>query len=185
MDIDIDITGVTITTERLLLRAWKEADLMDFYAYASVPGVGEMAGWKCHDSYNTSRKIMQIFMDEKNVFAIVHRETGKVIGSFGIDSSWANEDERYSSLRIKEFGYVLSRDYWGQGLMPEAVMAVAGYCFSELRLDAITCGHFSENEQSKRVIEKCGFTFVREGEFYSKQLKRTFTDKKYILLKNR
>lgn len=40
----IDITNVCLETPRLLLRSWKETDLQDFYEYASVDGVGQMAG---------------------------------------------------------------------------------------------------------------------------------------------
>jgi len=36
---------VVLETERLVLRSWQESDLHDLFAYASVPGVGEMAGW--------------------------------------------------------------------------------------------------------------------------------------------
>ena len=184
MDIEVDVTGVIIETERLILRPWEESDLRDFHEYASVPGVGEMAGWVCHDSFNTSMKILILFMEERNVFAIVHKQDDKVIGSFGIHPSRVNGDDEYKGLKIKEFGYVLSKSYWGQGLMPEAVNAVAGYCFGELKLDAVTCSHFRENYQSKRVIEKCGFVYFREGECYSKQLKRTFNDVGYILYRN-
>lgn len=42
MDVTTDVTGKTIETDRLFLRAWKESDIHDFYAYASVEGVGEM-----------------------------------------------------------------------------------------------------------------------------------------------
>ena len=184
MDVTVDITDVNIQTGRLLLRPWAESDMFDFYSYASVPGVGEMAGWECHKSYNTTRRVMQEFMDGKNVFAITHRRDGKVIGSFGLHKSWANEDDLYSGLRLKEFGFVLSKDYWGQGLMPEAVGAVTAYCFDALGLDAVTCGHFKDNARSRRVIEKSGFRFVRECEFYAKQLNRGFEDYKYILLKS-
>ena len=50
MNTYIDITGVVLTTKRLILREWKEDDLDDFYEYASVPGVGEMAGWHFHET---------------------------------------------------------------------------------------------------------------------------------------
>lgn len=46
MDIEIDITDQLIETDRLILRAWKEDDLQDFFEYASIEGVGEMAGWR-------------------------------------------------------------------------------------------------------------------------------------------
>lgn len=44
MSFEIDITHVRLETDRLILRPWRESDLEDFYAYASVPGAGEMAG---------------------------------------------------------------------------------------------------------------------------------------------
>ena len=40
----IDISKVILRTDRLILRPWRETDLEDFYAYASVDGVGQMAG---------------------------------------------------------------------------------------------------------------------------------------------
>ena len=44
MNIQIDITNTVLHTERLTLRPWRESDLADFYEYASVDGVGQMAG---------------------------------------------------------------------------------------------------------------------------------------------
>lgn len=52
---------------------------------------------------------------------------------------------------------MLSKDYWGKGLMPEALNEVIRYCFEDLKLDFLVCGHFTDNNQSKRVQEKCGF----------------------------
>ena len=137
MDIHIDITKVTIETDRLILRGWKETDLNDFYEYASVEGVGEMAGWKHHDSMEISKKILQSFISEKNVFAIVYKENNKVIGSLGLHVSWANDEASYKDMKVKEIGYVLSKTYWGMGLMPEAVKAVIEYCFDNCKLDTL------------------------------------------------
>ncbi len=78
-------------------------------------------------------------------------------------------------------GYVLSKAYWGQGLMTEAVKEVIRFCKDECSLDALTIGHFVENERSRRVIEKCGFKFVKTSECESKQLQKTFTTREYIL----
>ena len=60
MDVPFDVTDITIETERLLLRPFAESDLEDFYAYASVPGVGEWAGWPHHESIETSMKILKL-----------------------------------------------------------------------------------------------------------------------------
>lgn len=185
MDVTIDVSELRIETERLILRGWKEHDLDDFFEYASVEGVGEMAGWKHHETIETSKLILNEFILGKDIFAIVLKENQKVIGSLGLHYSWANEDDNYSMFNIKEIGYVLSKDYWGKELMPEAVNAVIEFCFNDLNIDALTCGHFQINNQSKRVIEKCGFTFIKDSEYLAEQLQKTFLDKKYILFNHR
>ena len=102
-----------------------------------------MAGWKHHGSIDVSHRILQSFISEKNVFAIVYKQNNKVIGSLGLHNSWANKEAEYEHLKVKEIGYVLSKAYWGNGLMPEAVNAVIKYCFEKCGLEALTVSHFS------------------------------------------
>ena len=153
MSFEIDITHVRLETDRLILRPWRESDLEDFYAYASVPGVGEMAGWPHHENLETSQRILGKFMEEKNVFALEEKKSGRVIGSFGLHSSWTRGHALYANMKIAEIGYVLAREYWGLRLMTEAVRRVIAWCFDELHLDALTVSHFTENIRSRRVIE--------------------------------
>ncbi|MBR0131086.1 MAG: GNAT family N-acetyltransferase, partial [Firmicutes bacterium] len=87
MDAKIDITNTVLETERLILRPWKESDLQDFFEYASVDGVGQMAGWLPHESIEQSRDILSRFIAHKHTFALELKENGKVIGSLGIESS--------------------------------------------------------------------------------------------------
>lgn len=180
MDIKIDLTGVTLETERLLLRPFSGSDLDDFYEYASIEGTGEMAGWKHHGSREDTQSVLNIFIAEKNIFAVVLKENSKVIGSLGLHPSWGEDEPELNKLRQKEIGYVLSREYWGMGLMPEAVKRLITFCFEELELDLVTVGHFDSNKQSKRVIEKCGFEFYKNGVYEAKQLGITMTSRKYI-----
>ncbi len=182
MDITIDITKTIIETDRVILRAWQKEDVNDFFEYASTPGVGEMAGWKHHDSIEVTEKILQTFILGKNVFAIIYKENNKVIGSLGLHKSWANDESAYAHFKIKEIGYVLSKAYWGKGLMVEVVKAVIQFYFDKNIVDAFSIGHFASNNQSKRVIEKCGFIFLKKSEYFAKQLELTFDDMKYILL---
>lgn len=55
-----------------------------------------------------------------------------------------------------EVGYSLSREYWGQGLMTEALSAVIAETFRTLRLHRIEAMHFTDNPASGRVMAKCG-----------------------------
>ena len=177
----IDISTVTLETDRLILRAFTQDDINDFYAYASVPGVGEMAGWPHHENIETTKMILDMFIKEKNVFAICHKETGRVIGSFGFHDSWANCAPEYKDTRLCEIGYVLSKDFWGQGLMPEAVRAAVKFGFEQLNLDYISVSHFTGNVQSRRVIEKSGFFPVSTGIFHAKQLGEDFETIRYLM----
>jgi len=166
MNVPIDITGVQLETENIILRPFKETDLYDLNEYAKVPGVGEMAGWAHHKSMEESKEVLDMFMNGKKTFAVVYKESGKVIGSIGIERY--NEDyagEKYKPLKCREIGYVLSRDYWGRGIMPEAASKVISYCFDVLLLDAVFCGYFKRNNQSKRVNEKLGFKYVCDREY--------------------
>ncbi len=160
MNAAIDVSYIQIETDRLILRPWQESDLYDFYEYASVEGVGEKAGWNHHQSIEESRTILELFIKNKKTFALELKENGKVIGSLGLEPR--DEDAGLpSKLQGREIGYVLSKDYWGRGLMTEAVKAVIDYCFSVLNYDYLTCGHFDHNDRSRRVVEKCGFQFMK------------------------
>lgn len=169
MNAEFHIKNKVIETERLLLRAFKETDLNDFYEYAKVDGVGEMAGWPHHKNIEESKKILDRFIKNDIVFAIVYKENNKVIGSLGVEEcGLVDKLTEFEGLLGRELGYVLSKNYWGNGIMPEAVKGVIDYLFNDLNLDFLTCGHFDKNNQSRRVIEKCGFKPYRKLVFETK-----------------
>lgn len=163
MNSKIDISDVVLKTERLVLRPWREADLQDFYEYASVDGVGQMAGWTPHQNIEESQKILSSFIRHKKTFALEYQ--GKAIGSLGIEEYSEENYPELAEQQGREIGYVLSKDYWGMGLMPEAVKAVTQYLFDVVDLDCILVGHFDWNKQSARVIEKCGFQYIKKTKY--------------------
>ena len=163
MNATFQINGLVIETERLLLRPFAPSDLCDFYEYASVEGVGEMAGWKHHESIAKSQEILDIFIKEDKTFAIVLKENNKVIGSLGIEKyGMEHALTEFDGYIGREIGYVLSKSYWGKGLMPEAVRAIIRYLFDDLLFDFLLCGYYDFNIQSKKVQEKCGFKPYRK-----------------------
>ena len=159
MNAKIDVTGVKLESERLILRPWSFADLDDFYEYASVPGVGERAGWPHHKSKEESLEILKHFIDGKRTFAICY--DNKVIGSLGLHEYNEKALPDFSLGKGREIGYALSKDYWGRGIMTEAVRKVIDYCFNDLHFDFLVCGASTENKQSLRVQEKCGFKYCK------------------------
>lgn len=163
MNANFKINGVQIETERLLLRPFQQADLYDFYEYASVDGVGEMAGWKHHENLQKSQEILDCFIAQDKTFAIVLKQNNKVIGSLGVEEyGMVDALTEFHGYYGREIGYVLSKEYWGKAIMPEAVKAVIEYLFNVLNLDFLTCGYYDFNAQSKRVQEKCGFKPYRK-----------------------
>lgn len=144
-----------LETERLILRGWKMEDAKDLYAYASTPKVGPMAGWKPHDDLEESKKIIEMFLDAGDSWALELKESHKVIGSLGLHRS-KKRDIAYD----RELGYVLAEEYWGQGLIPEAARAAIDYAFLTMKIDKLLVSHFDFNGRSKRVIEKLGFPYL-------------------------
>ncbi|MGN1344844.1 MAG: GNAT family N-acetyltransferase [Traorella sp.] len=178
MNQTIDISHVVLQTERLKLRPWKESDLDDFYEYAKVEGVGELAGWCHHQSKDETKMILDSFIKHKKTFALVYQ--GKVIGSLGIECYNEKNYPELDKLQGREIGYVLSKEYWGQGIMPEAVKAVIQYLFDVVQLDFILVGHFTRNHRSERVIQKCGFSYIKTID-YETRYHTIEKSKEYIL----
>ncbi len=144
-------------TERLILRPWTDADAENLYRYAKDPAVGPVAGWPVHTSVENSREIIRGVLSEPETYAVVLKETGEPVGCVGLmigkkSNIDINEDEG-------EIGYWIGVPYWGQGLIPEAVRRLQRYGFEELRLKKIWCAYFEGNQKSRRVQEKCGFTY--------------------------
>lgn len=163
MNATFHLNGKVTETERLILRPLAPGDLEDLYEYASVPGVGEMAGRPHHESREETERVLERFITEDITFAVCLKENGKVIGSLGVELYGAEDRlTEFSDYVGREIGYALSRDYRGRGLMPEAVTAVIGYLFGECRMDFLLCGYLESNAQSKRVQEKCGFVPYRK-----------------------
>ena len=163
MNAEFKLNGKIIETERLVLRPFKWDDIDDFFGYASVEGVGEMAGWPHHENKDKSKEILTHFIDEDKTFALVLKETGRVVGSLGVEFYGAEDKlTEFDGYKGREIGYVLAKDQWGKGLMAEAVSAVINHLFDEIDLDFLTCGYFDFNNQSKRVQEKCGFKPYRK-----------------------
>lgn len=154
----------TLRTDRLILRKFRKADLDDFFSYAQNPNVGPNAGWKPHKNKGEAAVILDHFVKGDEVWAITLKKNGKVVGSIGL-----HKDEMRTTPRVKMLGYVLAEEFWGQGIMTEAVAEVIRYGFEELKLMLISVAHYSHNLRSQRVIEKSGFRY--EGTLrYSREI---------------
>lgn len=162
----------TLATERLILRDWQESDAADMFEFFRSPSV-EMAGCRVHKSVDESCDCIRSFIESQEVWAVVLKENGKPIGWLGFYNT--NRHDRY-----KEVEFVISDDYQNKGYATEAVKRVLEYAFDELDLMVVAVCHYPHNPQSKRVIEKCGFTFEGTLRRYSKNLSDSM---RYSMLK--
>ncbi len=145
-------------TERLILRPWHEDDADALYRYASDPAIGSAAGWPPHTSAENSREVIQTVFSAPETYAVVLKESDEPIGCCGIVPS----DYRHSDLigdNDAEIGYWIGQPHWGYGFIPEAVSALLQRCFTLLGYDAVWIGFFEGNVKSRRVAEKCGFSY--------------------------
>lgn len=176
------IVIIMIETERLILRPWEESDASALFKYASDPDIGPIAGWPPHTSVEHSLEIIRTVFAAPETYAAVLKETGEPVGSCGIMFS-----ESLHSADMKqdeaEIGYWIGKPYWGRGLIPEAVGALLARSFGDLHLDAVWCGYYDGNIKSKRVIEKCGFSYHHTNKGTVSPLGDIRTEHFYIMTK--
>ncbi len=123
--------------------------------------------FETHRSVEDSESFLRLALEgyERGDFGgwgVVLKDSGAFVGTCGMDAGYAPEHAR------AELGYVLSREHWGKGLMPEAVRAVIRFGFGRMGLNRVQARCIAENAASVRVMEKAGMTYegtLRESEF--------------------
>lgn len=165
---------MVLETQKILLRPFKETDLEDLYEYSSQSEVCKMAGWKPHTAIDESRQVLNNNIKNPNIFAIEYKENLKVIGYLAIHKDSENDRED-----TKELGFALNQNYQRRGIMTEVVHKILDYLFSGGIQHVYACC-FQENIPSKKLIEKCGFIFEKEGTFYSPSLNKNFKSFEYV-----
>jgi ribosomal-protein-alanine N-acetyltransferase len=85
---------------------------------------------------------------------------------YTLDDTFAGMCSLFSSRVVPdgavEMGYVLREGYWGQGYATEMAEAMLSIGFDALHLTHIYAATDAGNVKSRRVMEKCGMTFLRE-----------------------
>lgn len=156
-----DLTGVGLTTGRLVLTAPAEADIdaltaicqdPDIAAWTSVP-----APYTRADAEAFVQRIVQagLAAGTDAVFALYHATSGQVLGMVGLHGIAPRTATRTAHA---ELGYWTAPEARGRGYMTEAARAVCRWGFEDLALERIDWMAFVPNHASRRVAEKLGFT---------------------------
>ncbi|NEA37375.1 GNAT family N-acetyltransferase [Streptomyces sp. SID13031] len=153
-----------LTTERLLLRQWKDSDYEPFAALNSDPAVVE------HFARSLTRAESDELIDRVKVsiekrgfgfWAVEVRETGRFIGFTGLSVPILDAP----FVPCVEIGWRLAKDAWGNGYATEAARASLAYGFGEAGLDEVVSFTATTNKPSQRVMERLGMTHDEADDF--------------------
>lgn len=152
----------TLETERFLLRAVTLDDVADIFRIMSDPRVTRYFGTPpmtgSEQAQQRVQAIQTAFQEQAGVrWAIAERVSGQLIGSAGFWRLIKPHDRA-------EVGYELAPEWWGQGVMPEALAAMLDFGFARMGLHSVEAQIHPDNSGSRRVLEKLGF--VQEGYFH-------------------
>lgn len=115
--------------------------------------------------------------DEDKTFAFAVTADSKVIGSIGVFR------QENIHRQTGELGYYIAEEYWGKGIMTQAVKQICKYVFEKSDIIRIYAEPFAYNAASCRVLEKAGFQY--EGTLRNNAVKngKVIDMRMYSLLK--
>lgn len=150
---------ITLETERLLLRPFRDTDLDAYAAMCADPEVMRYVGDGGPISRELAWRQMAMLVGHWQLrgfgmWALEERSTGRFIGRVGLHypEGWPD----------REVAWALARPYWGRGFAFEAARAALGDAFDRLGWErAISLIH-PENTRSIRLAERLGERFVRQ-----------------------
>ncbi|MGQ3479133.1 GNAT family N-acetyltransferase [Paenibacillus sp. TY11] len=158
-----------LETERLRLRQLTLGDAEDVFAYFSRDEVTKYYDLESFTEVEQAEKFIRSMLtryekQEGFRWGITLKEAPeRIVGTIGFHN-WHKEHSRI------EIGYELAPEYWRQGLMTEAVKVVVDYGFHLPQVHRIEAFIDPDNEGSRRLLLKSGFT--KEGHlrdyFYEK-----------------
>ena len=149
-----------IITNRLFLRPFRETDYDDVFEYQKEPLVNCFACMKLNTLEEAKKETIKKAKDQEFTFAIVLKETEKVIGEI-----FAHPDENHFDGKCDTYSpcWMLNKEYHGNGYGYEAAKAFVNYLFYEKGARRIYAYTEDYNIASQRVCEKLGMR--REGMF--------------------
>jgi ribosomal-protein-alanine N-acetyltransferase len=169
-----------LSTARLLLRRWREADREPFAALNADPVVMEYfpARLTRADSDQLIAKIESGF-DQRGygLWALELRATGELIGFTGLDTP---SFEAHFTPAV-EVGWRLARSAWGQGYATEAGLTSVGLGFEEAGLGELVSFTSAANFRSRAVMKRIGMTRDPLDDFDHSELEEGDALRRHVL----
>ena len=157
------MTFPEINTERLILRKIEESDSEVILFLRSDKTINKFIDRpenrktkNISDAINHIKKLNTETENNKSIsWGIMLKSDPKIIGTICL---WNFSENN----KIAEVGYDLNPIFQRKGIMSEALNKVINFGFNELGLDNIEANTHIQNENSKKLLEKNGFIFVKD-----------------------
>lgn len=162
-----------LKTERLVLRRIKIEDAQDmFERFASREECSRYFPWSAVTDLESYKNRVAVWVENYQddlyfQWIIEWKETKDVIGIVNLHG--VKEEEQSA-----ETSYILAPDFWGKGVMTEALQRVLEFAFMEVGFNRVEADVFYGNEASERVLLKRGMK--QEGVARDKY----FKDEKFV-----
>jgi RimJ/RimL family protein N-acetyltransferase len=150
-----------LSTERLLLRGFREQDLDEYARICADPEVVRYLGAGTPFSRTDAWRQMATILGHWHLrgyglWAVEERRSGALIGRIGF---W--EPEGWPGF---ELGWVLGRNWWGKGYATEGARAALDFAFADLGREHVISLIHPDNRASIRVAERLGESLEAETE---------------------
>jgi len=161
----------TLTTERLILRAFSLADAADaliFWGDAEVQKYNAEPIKTVDEATASIQRVHEWYQTQQEIiWGITRRGEDRVLGSCSLHH-WDRHHRR------AEIGYDLAHAEWGQGIGGEAVSAVLRFGFDVLQLHRFDAYTIIDNHESVRMLQRLGFQLEGVRREYSWEDDGTF-----------
>lgn len=144
-----------LQTERLILRQVIEQDSEDILSYLSDERVMKYYGMSPFTSLQEALDEIDWYQSIYDAkvgirWGISFENQDKIIGSCGFH----NWDKRHHRAEI---GFELSSEFWGIGIMQEALQTIIPFGFQEYKINRIQALVEPDNTSSRKLLKRMGF----------------------------
>ena len=145
---------VTLETERLIMRMWRESDFDEYAELCADPEVMRFLGGKVFDRTEAWRQMASMighwYLRGYGIWAVEEKKSERLVGRIGCINP-----EGWPGFEV---GWTLKREFGGKGYATEAARRALEYGFNELDKPHIISLIHPENRASIRVAERLGET---------------------------
>jgi RimJ/RimL family protein N-acetyltransferase len=170
---------VTLRTERLVLRPWRDTDRTPFASMNADPKVMEWfprLSTRAESDAFVDRIVARMEQQGFGLWAVEVPGVSEFIGFIGL-----NPADAVLGRPVLEIGWRLVADHWGRGYATEGGTASLAHAFDVLGQQEIVSFTTAGNVRSRRVMEKLGLTHRPADDFDHPGVPPEWSGRRHVL----